>query len=290
MSNVSMPWFRMYTDFLNDPKMIALAFEDQRHFIGILALKSDGALDQDCCPDLMDRIVAQRLWIDHAIIREVKKRLIAAGLIDEHWQPLAWNKRQMRSDSDPTNAARQARYKANKKAREAAANPPENKDGLSDKNQSNGGNALGNASVTGTDKTQNRVDTDKEEKTNKKENDADASGVCLDSDSDSDEDDSVYTKAKSKAAITAYCRSEGINATPSTPKLDQLMESGADMTHFVEAVKIAKQRKRQTWPYVLGIVGNLLADSDKAPVTGDPPANKSNFATKDNHGFDEFRR
>ncbi|MCO7641896.1 hypothetical protein NJI34_34570, partial [Pseudomonas sp. S 311-6] len=94
-----MPWFRMYTDFLNDPKMIALAFEDQRHFIGILALKSDGALDQNCTPDLLDRIVAQRLWIDHAIIRDVKKRLVAAGLIDEAWNPLAWERRQMRSDS-----------------------------------------------------------------------------------------------------------------------------------------------------------------------------------------------
>lgn len=40
-----MPWFRMYADFLNDPKMISLAFEDQRHFIGVLALKCDGALD-----------------------------------------------------------------------------------------------------------------------------------------------------------------------------------------------------------------------------------------------------
>ena len=61
------PWFRMYTDFLNDPKMIGLAFEDQRHFIGVLALKSDGAIDDVADGDLLDRIVAQRLWIDHAV-------------------------------------------------------------------------------------------------------------------------------------------------------------------------------------------------------------------------------
>lgn len=97
--SASLPWFRMYTDFLNDPKMITLAFEDQRHFIGVLALKCDGALDQNCPPELMDRIVAQRLWIDHAIIRDVKRRLIAAGLIGEDWQPLGWDKRQMKSDS-----------------------------------------------------------------------------------------------------------------------------------------------------------------------------------------------
>ena len=87
-----LPWFRMYVDFLNDPKLIALAFEDQRHFIGLLALKSDGVLDEDVPSELLDRIVAQRLWIDHAVIREVKKRLMAARLIDRDWQPIDWEK------------------------------------------------------------------------------------------------------------------------------------------------------------------------------------------------------
>lgn len=173
MSNQSLPWFRMYTDFLNDPKMIALAFEDQRHFIGILALKSDGALDQDCCPDLMDRIVAQRLWIDHAIIREVKKRLIAAGLIDEHWQPIAWNKRQMRSDADPTNAERQRRYRQRQKSSQEANKSEKNEsqptDNSEDSDDSNDSNALRNAPVTPTDKKEIRVDKDNK-KINKKSN------------------------------------------------------------------------------------------------------------------------
>ena len=85
-----MPWFRMYVDFLNDPKMISLAFEDQRHFIGLLALKSDGALDADIDPALLDRIVAQRLWIDHSEIQKVKQTLVDADLIRANWQPLAW--------------------------------------------------------------------------------------------------------------------------------------------------------------------------------------------------------
>ena len=106
-----LPWFRMYTDFLNDPKLISLAFEDQRHFIGVLALKCDGAIDDVADGDLLDRIVAQRLWIDHAVIRDVKRRLIAAGLIDARWQPLAWDKRQARSDVDATGAERQRRYR-----------------------------------------------------------------------------------------------------------------------------------------------------------------------------------
>lgn len=106
-----LPWFRMYTDFLNDPKMISLAFEDQRHFVGILALKSDGALESEVEDSLMDRIVAQRLWIDHGVIRDVKKRLVNAGLIGFDWHPLAWDKRQMNSDKDESNALRQQRYR-----------------------------------------------------------------------------------------------------------------------------------------------------------------------------------
>lgn len=184
MSTQSLPWFRMYTDFLMDPKMIALAFEDQRHFIGILALKADGALDQDCCPDLMDRIVAQRLWIDHAIIRDVKKRLIAAGLIDEDWQPLAWNKRQMRSDADPTNAERQRRYrerqKAAKEAEEKAALEAKEKPQTqaqteaeqAEKEEEKDSNALRNAPVTHLDiDTDTDTDIDKDnKKINKKSN------------------------------------------------------------------------------------------------------------------------
>lgn len=138
MTTQKMPWFRMYTDFLNDPKMIALAFEDQRHFIGILALKSDGALEAEVDDSLMDRIVAQRLWIDHGVIREVKKRLVASGLIDANWQPLAWDKRQFKSDKDGTAAERQRRFREAKQA-----------------------NALRNAPVT-------RLETDTEAETDKK--------------------------------------------------------------------------------------------------------------------------
>lgn len=114
-----LPWFRMYTDFLNDPKMIALAFEDQRHFIGVLALKSDGAIDDVADEILLNRIVSQRLWIDHGVILEVKRRLINAGLIDMHWQPVAWDKRQFVSDKDSTAAERKRRERAAKAAASA---------------------------------------------------------------------------------------------------------------------------------------------------------------------------
>lgn len=117
-----LPWFRMYTDFLTDPKMIALAFEDQRHFIGVLALKSDGAIDDVADEMLLNRIVAQRLWIDHSVITEVKRRLVSAGLIDPNWQPVAWGKRQQHSDVDGTAAQRQKRFRERNALRNASGN------------------------------------------------------------------------------------------------------------------------------------------------------------------------
>jgi len=94
-------WFRMYSDFLEDTKMISLAFEDQRHFIGVLALKSSGLIDQECSPEIMDRLVAQKLWVDRKAISEVKRRLVDAGLIDAAWQPLDWNPHQSGSADRP---------------------------------------------------------------------------------------------------------------------------------------------------------------------------------------------
>lgn len=129
-----MPWFRMYVDFLNDPKLIRLAFEDQRHFIGVLALKSDGALDDGTDAELLNRIVAQRLWIDHAVIREVKKRLVAAGLITEDWQPIAWERRQFKSDSSKD---RVARFRAKKKGDDEGGDEGGNGDETLQKRKSN---------------------------------------------------------------------------------------------------------------------------------------------------------
>jgi hypothetical protein len=121
MKAKSLPWFRMYTDFLEDSKMIGIAFEDQRHFIGILALKSSGLLDQNCTPEMMTRIVAQKLWIDHAIINDVKRRLMTAELIDIDWQPIAWNKRQCVSDHDASGAERQRKFREKKAEEERNA-------------------------------------------------------------------------------------------------------------------------------------------------------------------------
>ncbi len=185
MSTSKYSWFRMYSEFLNDPKIIALAFEDQRHYIGLLALKCDGALDAGAAPELLDRIVAQRLWVDHAVIREVKKRLVAAGLISDDWQPLAWAKRQMLSDSS---TARVAKHRERKKAE--AGN--------------GGGNVSSNADGNGDETFQERQ------------------GNGLDTDTDTEEEretreGSRSSSPASKTTLKAYiadCKAKGVKPVP----------------------------------------------------------------------------
>lgn len=146
MIKAALPWFRMYADFLNDPKMVSIAFEDQRHFVAVLALKAAGVLDQECAPNVLDRIVAQRTWIDYAIIGDVKRRLVAAGLIGENWQPIAWEKRQMRSDS----SAERVRAHRSKAKQDA--------------------NDTGNGNVTLQKRPRNAIDKSREDKNRKEKN------------------------------------------------------------------------------------------------------------------------
>lgn len=143
-----MPWFRAYTEMVDDEKLRLLAFEDRWHFVALLCLKGQGILDGD--DPLMMRKVAVKLGIDMRTLEEVIRRLAEVGLIDgKTLQPLAWESRQMRSDADPTNAERQRRYRERKSA-ESVSNDESN--------------ALRNAPITPLEED---TDTDKEEEKEK---------------------------------------------------------------------------------------------------------------------------
>ena len=107
----SLKWFRVYSDFLNNAKICRLNFIEQRHFIGILALKSSGVLDQECPEIIMDGLVARGLGVGKKKISSLKNRLMGVALIDEYWQPLGWISRQFRSDHDATSAERQRKFR-----------------------------------------------------------------------------------------------------------------------------------------------------------------------------------
>lgn len=234
----------MYVDFLTDPKIVGLAFEDQRHFIGILALKSDGQLDQGADTKMLDRIVAQRLWIDSAVIKEVKSRLLKAGLIDPEWQPKGWEQRQFRSDKDPTGAQRQRAFKA-RKAAEVTVLRGES-------------NALPNAPVTvlGNDKVthleqiqiQNRTDTEQKRLT--------ALGVCL------------------------LLEAKGIeNPSAEDPELLELIDQGVPIGEFASAGVIAAKQGKPRLGYVLGVVKNKREAAGMIAKDHETPGGKAWYDT-----------
>lgn len=111
-------WFRMYYEFMHDPKVQTLSEVDQRRYVMMLCMK--------CCNGdvtLQDEDVAFLLRIDTDELVSTKARLIQKGLVSDTYQPLAWDKRQFVSDSS---AARVARHREKKKqACNVTVTPPD---------------------------------------------------------------------------------------------------------------------------------------------------------------------
>ncbi len=153
---MKLPWFRVYTELVDDEKLKLLAFEDRWHFIALLCIKGQGVLDKDEAPALTRRKVAVKLGLDLLTLDEVARRLDEVGLIDRATlQPAKWADRQMRSDTDPTAADRKRRQR--EREREEAANAE----------KANAAVAAADADVTDesrvTDVTVTRTDIDTEE-------------------------------------------------------------------------------------------------------------------------------
>ena len=107
-----MRWLRLWTDILEDPKLLLLAPGDRWYYIGILALKRTGLLDERDSAEMRDRKVALRLRLDAPERDELRRRLMEVRLIDKDWQPVGWEKRQFDSD---TSAARTRKWREKKR-------------------------------------------------------------------------------------------------------------------------------------------------------------------------------
>lgn len=116
MSN-SYQWFRVHNDILDDDKLIMLDPADCWYFTCVLALKNLGVLDNEQDDKRRDRKVSLRLRLSLDETIEVKARLVAEGLIDGNWQPVAWKNRQFLSDSS---TERSRKHRAKKKQEQAA--------------------------------------------------------------------------------------------------------------------------------------------------------------------------
>jgi hypothetical protein len=102
----------MYGEFATDPVVQSLAFEDQRHFVVLLCLKSQGLLDRQFAnPQVRLDVIRKTLGLDGNAWAEMRARLCAVGLIDDDLQPCNWDKRQFKSDQDITAAERQQRWR-----------------------------------------------------------------------------------------------------------------------------------------------------------------------------------
>jgi hypothetical protein len=95
---MTMPWFRLYGETVDDSKLRLLAFEDRWHYVAILCCKSQGIQDTTM-PELLDRMMSVKLGLAERERDEAKRRLVEVGLIDSVWQPIAWDRRQFQSDT-----------------------------------------------------------------------------------------------------------------------------------------------------------------------------------------------
>ena len=120
-----MQWFRLYAGIVDDEKLRLLAFEDRWHYVALLALKCDGLLDKNIDLPMLNRHVAVKLGVQLRELEAIANRLEEVGLIDaETFQPLAWGKRQFKSDSSTDRVrAFRARKKAAAEAESAGVEP-----------------------------------------------------------------------------------------------------------------------------------------------------------------------
>jgi hypothetical protein len=99
---MSLPWFRFYTEVLEDPKVQTLDPEDFKHWVNLLCLaaKNDGII-----PEIGN--VSFALRETFTTVSTVLERLCQRGLIDKlsggpngwHYAPHGWDKRQYKSDT-----------------------------------------------------------------------------------------------------------------------------------------------------------------------------------------------
>jgi len=101
-------WFRMYSEFLTDPKVQMLPETFQRRYIMLLCMRcSNGDVT------LQDVTVAFQLRITDDEWAKTKAVLFAKNLIDEDNKPTAWNARQYITDT--SGAARVAKHRSKRK-------------------------------------------------------------------------------------------------------------------------------------------------------------------------------
>jgi len=124
---MSNPWFRMYSEFANDPKVQMMSEVMQRRYIMLMCLRCSNTL-----VTLHETEIAFQLRISDEDMAETKALFIKKGFIDSEWNLLNWDKRQFASD---TSKSRVAKHRALQKEKQI---PPCNADVTLQKRNDNG--------------------------------------------------------------------------------------------------------------------------------------------------------
>ena len=97
-------WFRLYDDLLDDPKVQRLRPPLFKMWVNLLCLTSRNHGELPVIAD-----IAFALRLDEETAKSALGELTTLGLIDDEngLRPHNWDKRQFRSDLDPTAAERQ---------------------------------------------------------------------------------------------------------------------------------------------------------------------------------------
>jgi hypothetical protein len=97
------PWFRLYSEFADDPKVQMMSEAMQRRLTMLMCSRCKGET-------LHETEMAFHWRISPAELAETKAVFLEKGFIDEKWSLLNWNRRQFISDSS-TERVRRSRQK-----------------------------------------------------------------------------------------------------------------------------------------------------------------------------------
>lgn len=105
------PWFRLYSEFMHDPKVQVLTEALQRRYVMLLCMQCADYLEKR-----PDDEIALSLRVTEEDWRVTKDEFVKRGLLLPSGKINGWEKRQFISDiKDPTAAERQKRYRENKR-------------------------------------------------------------------------------------------------------------------------------------------------------------------------------
>jgi hypothetical protein len=91
---MSNPWFRFYSEWLDDEKVQMMPLDMQRHLVALFCLRCQRPTEK-----MTSEQIAFRLRVDETFLKRIHETFLKQGFIERDWSIANWNKRQYASDS-----------------------------------------------------------------------------------------------------------------------------------------------------------------------------------------------